>query len=129
MGNLLLLGEMEKTDFCTSTANIWRFVGYFLFWFKIIIPLIIIILGVIDLGRAVVSSKDDEVKKASTGLLKRVVIGIVIFFIPTIVYMLFGLVNIGHGHSAKACYECLLKPFSKAVNCDGENFIDMGEGD
>ena len=120
---------MKNTTFCESTANIWQFVGYFLFWFKIIIPLIIIILGVIDLGKAVVASKDDEVKKASTGLLKRVVIGIVIFFIPTIVYMLFGLVNIGHGSGkgAHTCYECLLKPFK--TTCEGKNYVDLGEGD
>lgn len=116
MNNLFMLAKFEQNTFCHSTANIWQFVGYFIFWFKIIIPLLIIILGVIDLGKAVVSSDDKEVKKAAGTLGKRVVIGVVIFFLPTIVYMLFGLVNIGHDKGAKECYECLFKPFKNDCN-------------
>ncbi len=133
MSNLLIMGAktMDKTDFCTSTANIWQFVGYFLFWFKIIIPLLIIILGMIDLGKAVVAQKDDEIKKATSSIIKRVVIGIVIFFIPTIVYLFFGLVGLRSGDDKndksgiQMCYKCLLKPFK--TKCEGTNVTDPNE--
>lgn len=124
MNNLFMLAksaDFTNTTFCEKTANIWQFVGYFIFWFKIIIPLLIIILGVIDLGKAVVSSKDDEIKKAAGTLGKRVVIGVVIFFLPTIVYMLFGLVKIDHDKGAKDCYECLFRPFKN--DCEGAEAI------
>ena len=42
-------------NFCVDTSNIWRMVGYFLLVFKIVIPIILIILkniygNVIDKG-------------------------------------------------------------------------------
>ncbi len=126
---------MAKTSFCASTGNIWQFIGYFIFWFKIIIPLIIIILGVIDLGKAVVAQKDDEIKKATTSIVKRIIIGIVIFFIPTLIYMFFGLVGIGNNaqdrndQGFKECYECLLQPFGagKKGSCKGQNIVSIEE--
>ena len=118
MSSLLIMGAMGKGDFCKNTANIWQFVGYFLFWFKIIIPLLIIILGMIDLGKAVVAQRDDEIKKATSSIIKRVVIGIVIFFIPTLIYMFFGLVGVNNDdNSVDKCYKCLLKPFK--TECKG----------
>ena len=45
-------------NFCAETSNIWRTVGYFLLVFKIVIPIILIILGMVDLGKAVISSDD-----------------------------------------------------------------------
>lgn len=127
MSNLLMIGAMGKGDFCKNTANIWQFVGYFLFWFKIIIPLLIIILGMVDLGKAVVAQKDDEIKKATSSIIKRIVIGIVIFFIPTLIYMFFGLVGVNNDDkSVEKCYKCLLKPF-KTTDCKGIEGTDPGE--
>ena len=39
--------------FCYRSAKIWQLLGYFIIVIKIVLPLIIIILGVLDLGRAV----------------------------------------------------------------------------
>lgn len=55
------------------------------------IPIILIILAMLDLGKAVVSSKDDEIKKAQSMLIKRAVYAIAIFFVVTIVNLVFGL--------------------------------------
>ena len=81
------------TPFCTGTANIWRLVGQVLFIFKIVIPLLLIIFGMIDLGKAVVGSKDDDVKKAISHLAFRAVAAVIIFFIPTLVGFIFSIVD------------------------------------
>ena len=52
-------------NFCTNTANIWQIVGYVLLIFKIVIPILLIIFGILDLGKAVIASKEDEIKKAT----------------------------------------------------------------
>ena len=80
-------------NFCTKTKSIWILVGRILGIFKIVIPLLVIIFGMIDLGKAVVASKDDEVKKAAKQLGMRILAGVVIFFIPTIVGFAFGLAD------------------------------------
>ena len=72
------------TDFCKSMQPILDVVGTVVTIFKIAIPVILIILGSIELGKAVIASKDDEIKKATSGLIKRVIGAVVIFFIPTI---------------------------------------------
>lgn len=97
--------------FCSSTIEVWDLVGTVLTFLKIGIPLIIVILAVIDLGKAAISSKDDEMKKAFTTLLRRVVAGLIIFFIPTIVDLLFNLVS-GFGEATaetdyNVCTACI----------------------
>ena len=61
--NLLLTAvTIGGTDgFCAGTANIWQIVGYVLFAFKIAIPVLLIIFGMIDLGKAVIASKDETI--------------------------------------------------------------------
>lgn len=73
--------------------DIWQVIGWILFVFKIVIPIIIIVFGMIDLGKAVVASKDDEIKKALKSLMMRAIAGIVVFFIPTLVGLIFSIVG------------------------------------
>lgn len=80
-------------DFCYKTASTWQFVGQLLFILKIMIPIVIIVLGSIDVGKAVISSDDKAVSKAAKTLLNRVIAGVCIFFIPTIVGLVFKMVG------------------------------------
>ena len=69
-------------NFCTDTMEIWIFLGKILRVFIIVIPILIFVFGAIDFGKAVVASKDDEIKKALKSLLFRILAGAVILFIP-----------------------------------------------
>ena len=55
------------------------------------IPIILIILGMLDLGKAVVASKEDEIKSATKMLVKRAIYAVAIFFVVLIVQLVFGL--------------------------------------
>ena len=55
------------------------------------IPIILIIMGSIDLGKAVLSSDDKEIKGATGKLIKRAIAAVAVFFIATIVSLLMGL--------------------------------------
>ena len=57
------------------------------------IPIILIILGMIDLGKAVVASKEDEIKAAQKLLIKRAIYAIAIFFVVLFVTLVFGLLS------------------------------------
>ncbi len=64
---------------------------------KIATPALVIILSTIDYLGAIVKSNDDEVKKANKRTIKRVVIGLAIFFLPfllDIIFNIFGLVDV-----------------------------------
>ncbi len=101
-----------QPSICTDLAPIWQIVGWVLWVFKIVIPIIIIIFGMIDLGKAVVASKDDEIKKSVKSLVMRAVAGIIIFFIPLIVGVIFSLVGEFNQNRTEydKCAACITNP-------------------
>lgn len=104
---------------CTSLAPIWQIIGWVLWVFKIVIPIVIIIFGMIDLGKAVVASKDDEIKKSVKSLVMRAIAGIIIFFIPTLVGAIFSLVGEFNSNRAEydKCSACITNP--GGTTCEG----------
>lgn len=55
------------------------------------IPIILIVMGSIDLGKAVLSSDDKEIKGATGKLIKRAIAAVAVFFVSTIVSLLMGM--------------------------------------
>ena len=108
------------SGFCSSTANIWQLIGYILLVFKIVIPLLLIIFGMIDLGKAVIASKDDEIKKATTSLVKRAIAALVIFLIPTFIGYIMTLVG-GFSEAKEdfdVCKKCITSPINGCNDAD-----------
>ena len=80
-------------NFCETSAGLWQLVGKVLLVFKIVIPLLLIIFGMIDLGKAVVASDEKAIKNATNSIIKRLIAAVVIFFIPTMVAAVFSLIS------------------------------------
>lgn len=102
----------NSVGFCAASQEIWNFVGKIVLVLKILIPVIIIILGIVDLGKAVIASKEDDIKKATNILLQRIIIGIVIFFVPAIVNAVFSLLDNytkDAEKDARICINCITK--------------------
>lgn len=59
---------------------------------EIAIPIILIVLGMFDLGKAVVASKEDEIKAAQKLLIKRVIYAVAIFFVTFLVITIFNII-------------------------------------
>lgn len=100
-------------DFCSSTKDLLRVVGIVLYIFKIAIPIVIIALGMFDFGKAVIAEKEDEIKKQTKRLIYRVIAGIIIFFIPTIVDLIFRTTVPDYESDSSdfsVCSTCVLKP-------------------
>ena len=99
-------------NFCSQTIEIWRLVGRILLVVKIVIPLLVVIFGLIDIGKSVVASKPEEITKSFKSFLFRLGAAIAIFFIPTIVA--FG-INLANGFKEvetdyKICSNCIESP-------------------
>ena len=104
----------DDFEFCekSGVVKVFQIVGYCLFILKIVVPIILIIMGCLDFGKAIISSDDKEIKNAGVMLAKRALAGVIVFFIPTIVVTAFNFVN-GYGevqNKNKSCTECLRKP-------------------
>lgn len=60
---------------------------------QVVIPIILIVLCTFDLGRAVIGSDDKENKKILKRIVRRLVFAILIFFIVTVINLIFTMVG------------------------------------
>lgn len=77
------------SEICGSLGPVLRIVNIIINIIWIGIPIILIILGSIDLGKAVISSKEDEVKKAKKAFINRLIYAIAVFAVVWLVTFIF----------------------------------------
>ena len=92
-----------EVDFCENLLPLIRLIKNGIIpLIQIGIPIILIILGMLDLGKAVVASKEDEIKNAQKMLIKRAIYALAIFFVVLIVQVVFGLLGTAKGDYEEA---------------------------
>ena len=69
----------------------------------IAVPIIMILMGTIDLFKAVTAGKDDDIKKKQKALITRIIAGVLVFLVPTIVMLIMSL--LGAGGDWKQCWD------------------------
>lgn len=52
------------------------------------VPILLVVFGMLDLGKAVMAQKEDEIKKGQQTLIKRCIAAAIVFFVITIVRLL-----------------------------------------
>lgn len=60
---------------------------------KVLIPIVLIGLGIVDFAQAVFAGNEDKMKKAQAKFIKRLIIGIAIFLIPSLLKLILGIAN------------------------------------
>ena len=63
---------------------------------KILVPLLVIVLSIVDFLRVLFLSDDKNYKEAYSKLIKRVIIGIVIFLVPVLISLVINLAGMGN---------------------------------
>jgi len=61
---------------------------------RIIVPILIILFGVLDFAKAVIAGREDGMRKAQWDFVKRLLIGVAVFFVPTLVDIVMSLADI-----------------------------------
>lgn len=84
---------------------------------KIAVPILLIIFGMLDLGKAVVASKEDEIKKGQNLFIKRAITAIVVFFVIQIVQIIVRFVS-GNDASVANCFNCFVNGTSGSTSCE-----------
>lgn len=121
LNTLTMIGEEYIGDNICSNSNALkalRFIGYMVTIARFFVPLLVIGFGTLDLYKSVINGSSDSLSKQAKSLGMRVVIGILIFFVPTFLSVIlsqidsFGNIE-GEYHK---CEVCILEPFSCDVN-------------
>lgn len=81
----------------------------------IIVPIVLIIMGSFDLFKAVTAGKDEDIKKKQQTLIKRIIAGVIVFLVPTIVTVLMNLIGV---KDWKECWNNADKNFSDLFDID-----------
>lgn len=74
-----------------SLNPLWNVIGFFVKAIWIGIPILLIIFGMLDLGKAVIASKEDEVKKATKAFGKRFLYAVGVFLVVWLVQFVLGM--------------------------------------
>ena len=119
--------EIKSVDMCASssgTLKVFQVIGFIFYIIKILVPLIIIILGSIEFGKASISKDEKSIMVAANNLLNKFIIGVLIFMIPTLLDALLSLVpdTSDATKDYEKCTTCLLSPFDE--ECDGKDLMD-----
>lgn len=80
---------------------------------KIGVPILLVIFGMLDLGKAVMSNDEKEMKGAQTKLIKRVLYAVLIFFVIAIVQWVFSVLD-SDNFDTNSCLNCFVNGSS---NC------------
>lgn len=79
---------------------------------KIVVPIVLVIFGMIDLMKAVMSNDEKEMKGAQTKLLKRVIYAVAVFLVVSIVQIIFSALgnttNEVDNSSVQGCISCFI---------------------
>ena len=80
---------------------------------KIGIPVLLIIFGMLDLGKAVMAQKEDEIKKSQQMFLKRLLSAELVFFVFVIVELVFNIVAKDEKAGIWNCVNCFINESCK----------------
>ena len=78
---------------------------------QIFVPLVLIIFGMIDMAKAVMGSKEDEIKKGQNMFIKRLIAAVIVFLIVFIVKTVIGLIATDRSNIT-SCIDCFVCGFS-----------------
>lgn len=76
---------------------------------EIVVPLLLIVFGSIDFVKAVIAQKEDEIKKGQQTFIKRIIAGIIIFFVFSIVKLIISIAaDKDKSKNIIDCADCLI---------------------
>lgn len=91
---------------------------------QIAIPILLVIFGSIDFVKALTSGKEDEIKKGQQTFIKRLIAGVIVFFIVAIVKLL---ITFAAGEDASDIIKCADCFFNGTKKCELSNpLVNIG---
>ena len=113
----------EITDNTTLCAGIevpdtlFNVVATIIRGIKIVVPILLIIFGMMDLAKAVMAQKEDEIKKGQQTFIKRIIAAVIVFFVITIVQMIISFVS-NDNDDIGSCFKCFVNGDASACTPD-----------
>lgn len=98
---------------CYGLSGLLNVIKFLLKIVQWVVPVILILLGTIDLVKAVIAGKDDDIKKHQQTLIKRIIAAVIVFLVPIIVSILMGWIG---NTEWRTCWNNAQGDFSNVFN-------------
>lgn len=114
--NMVYLLETVKCGSIEIDSIVPGTISAFVTILKIVVPIILIVLGMLDMAKAVMANEEKEMKEAQKKLIKRLIYAVVIFFVVALVQFLFSQLDNADGQSGNnvdkggttSCINCFI---------------------
>jgi len=101
----------------TFDAILPNLVSYAVTAIKIIIPVVLVVLGMLDMGKAVIGNDEKAMKENQNKLIKRCVYAVLIFLIVAIVQAVFGVLDQASTDGTSGATSCINCFINGADSC------------
>lgn len=101
----------EDINVCQDFRSTFKSIGIVLFILRILVPLGIAGMGMVDFSNSVMKGDQNQIKKDAEVLGKRIIIGLIIFISPGIIKMVISLADPENASDYTECNECVFSPF------------------
>lgn len=116
ISNLLNLMDINSTrELCTQLEPILRLVGWVVLGIKIAVPIILIVIGMMDLAKAIAGKDEKVIKEAQSGLIKKAIAAVLVFLVATLVGVLMSLIG---ANEYENCTRCINTPWECSATLD-----------
>ncbi len=112
--NALAISTVACGNVDNIPAGVPRLVRNIVNAIKILVPVIIIVLGILDIAKSVMASQEKDMQEYLRKFTRRIIAGVAIFFVVAIVQFIFGTIKDGSSASKLACISCFI---SSESNC------------
>lgn len=109
-------GTLGKNGIEENLANI---IHYLYLGIQVIVPILLIVFGMIELAKAITAQKEDEIKKAQSSFLKKLVLAVIVFLVFSIVSFVFKFAGGGDSEAnANDTWKCVCELLRGSGKCD-----------
>jgi surface polysaccharide O-acyltransferase-like enzyme len=91
---------------------------------KIAVPIILIIFGMLDLAKAIMAQKEDEIKKGQQTFIKRCIAAVIVFFVVMVVQMVVSFVS-NDNDDISSCLKCFINGDASGCKVDTTKDIEF----
>ncbi len=84
-------------------------IHYLYLGIKIVVPILLVIFAMLDLGRAITAKKEEDIKKYQGSCIKRIITGLLVFLVIVVVEFVLGFVEPETGTSGESPVKCAME--------------------
>ena len=116
--NDLKKGYLESCNMTDIPKALPKYISSIINLFKILVPIVLVIMGMLDFLRAVIANDEKQMKESQSRFLKRVLAAVSIFFVVAVVQFTFRIVKTDG--SFTECIDCFVNGTCKWIEIETE---------